>query len=596
LEHFDTIYNSPSQIYHFALPFCPSSSWLQKCYGPELSHEVKVVKGTEGGWGRCSRTTLLGSIVWALSYQNGNIAIGSESRDIIILDIITGSQTAVLSGHTDDVICVTFSSDGKSLVSGSSDKTVKLWDVQTGGVVKTFCGHTYRVWAVSISTDCTMIASGSQDKTLCLWDIQTGKCLHTIKQQDIVWDVSFSPIDPQHLISISDGKVWWWDANGHHLPPTYDGFHISFSPDHTLFALCCGNVVTVQNSGSKAIVAQFHVVNIAEYCCFSPDGRFIAAAAMNTAYVWDIASSDPHLVETFFGHTDSITSLVFSSPSSLISASQDRSVKFWKIGPLSKDQVGTDPGSTPIALPSIQSVSLQARAGIAISSDSDGVVKTWDLFTGFCKATFQIPAAKDINDGDGDAKLIDGRLIFAWYENKNIRIWDIEKGELLKTLGTSGMSSCRGLRISGDGSKVLYLYENAIQAWCMWTWEPVGDVKLGLEVPYLDSLITNDSRVWTHSQNSSAQEGWDFVVSGTSPVSFDPSTGRPHLDFIGGSTWQTHAPSWIKIKDAVTGKEVFQLSGRYAKPRDVQWDGRYLVAGYQFGEVLILDFNHLLPQ
>ena len=45
LEHFDAIRDSPSYIYHSALPFSPSSSWLQKCYNTDLSLTVKVVKG-----------------------------------------------------------------------------------------------------------------------------------------------------------------------------------------------------------------------------------------------------------------------------------------------------------------------------------------------------------------------------------------------------------------------------------------------------------------------------------------------------------------------------------------------------------------------
>jgi hypothetical protein len=65
LEHFDTIQNSPSHIYHSALPFSPSSSWLHKCYSAELSHMVKVVKGLPAEWGMCSRTVLLNSLIWA---------------------------------------------------------------------------------------------------------------------------------------------------------------------------------------------------------------------------------------------------------------------------------------------------------------------------------------------------------------------------------------------------------------------------------------------------------------------------------------------------------------------------------------------------
>jgi WD40 repeat protein len=253
---------------------------------------------------------------------------------------------------------VVFSSDGRSLVSGSDDRTVKLWDVQTGGVVKTFHGHTNAVYSVSISADHTRIVSGSKDSTICLWDIQTGECLCTIKQQQAVSHVSFSPIDPQHIISISDGKVWQWDINGHQLSPIYSGTHIAFSPDHAQFALCNGKVVTVQNSDSREIVAEFHVADDdTSYCCFSPDGRLVAAAAGNIAYVWDITSPDPHLVETFVGHSDRILSLVFSSPSILISSSEDYSMKFWQIGVSSIGPAITDQQSTPPKISVSQSTS-----------------------------------------------------------------------------------------------------------------------------------------------------------------------------------------------------------------------------------------------
>jgi len=542
-----------------------------------------VVKGLPAEWGTCSRTVSLGDIAPSLSYHNNSVAVGSMSNDIIILDAITGNQIAVLSGHAASVDCVTFSSGGKSLVSGSSDKTVKLWDVQTGRVIKTFHGHTGWVWSVSISVDSTRIASGSEDKTVCLWDIQTGDCICTIQQQGQGRHVSFSPMDPQQLISISGKKVWWWDVNGHQILPTYDGSHIAFSPDHTKFALCNGEFVTVQNSDSREIVARLPVLSHwLHFCCFSPDGRLIAAAAGRNAYVWDITNPVPHLIGTLFGHAD-ITSLVFSSPSSLISASDDKSVKFWKIGALPTDQVPTDPGPNP----PISSVSLQTRAGIAISSDEGGVVKTWDLLTGLCKETFQIPAAKDLLWDSSDAQMINGRLIFIWHKWNKIYILDVNKNELLQTLDAL---SCRGLRISGDGSKIFLLDGKFIQAWAMWTW---GCVQVGLQLggaPYLDSLYTESSRVQIHYKGSSFQEGWDFGTL----APFDPSTGRPHLDFIGGTRWQTDGPS--QIKDTATGKKVFQLSGRYARPNDVRWDGQYLVAGYESGEVLILDFDHMYPQ
>ena len=424
-----------------------------------------MVKGLSAGWGTCSHTVSLDSYILALSSWNKTIAVGLGNGNIILLDAITGSQAAVLSAHRSDVKSLAFSLDGQSLVSGSEDMTIKLWDVQTGGVIKTFHDHTCWIKSVSISADSTRIASAGQDWTIFLWDIQTGKCIHTMKQEHMIYHVSFSPIDPRHIVFVSGGKVWQWDINSHQILPMYNGTHIAFSPDHTQFALCNGNIVTVQNSDSRIIVAEFHVANgKTQYCCFPPNSGLVAAAAGRIAYVWDIKSPDPHLIGTFAGHTKDITSLIFASPFSLISVSHDRSVKFWQIGALSTDPVPADQQFTPSTSPPILSVSLQARAGITISSDINGGVKTWDISTGLCKAAFQIPDAKAGYLGKRDAKLIDGRLIFVWYNNDKVHIWDIGKGELLQTLDTSWV---RGLRISGDGSKILCLYNDNIQAWSM---------------------------------------------------------------------------------------------------------------------------------
>ena len=246
---------------------------------------VKAVKGLSAGWGLCSRTTQLGSNhPDTLSHHNNSIAVDSGSGDIIILNAITGSQSGVLSGHTDAVYCVVFSSDGISLVSGSRDETVKLWDVQTGGIVKTFFGHTATVYSVSISADCTTIASGSGDKTICLWNVQTGECCHTIQQQDSVSCVMFSPTDAQHIMSISDRKVWQWDANGCQIRPPFDGSHAAFSSDGAQFVSCFGETIMVHNSNSGVIVTEFQAADDTHRCCFPPDNGLIAAAAGRMAY------------------------------------------------------------------------------------------------------------------------------------------------------------------------------------------------------------------------------------------------------------------------------------------------------------------------
>ena len=154
LDHFDTIKRSPSHIYCSALPFCPSSSWLHKCYSAEFSQEVKVVKGVSAGWGKCFCTVTFDNDITCLLCWNNTIAVGFKNGDIIILDAVTGQQTVTFSGHTNEVSCLVFSLDGRSLISGSWDKSAKLWDMQTGFVMKTFSGHTG--WIASISVHQTL--------------------------------------------------------------------------------------------------------------------------------------------------------------------------------------------------------------------------------------------------------------------------------------------------------------------------------------------------------------------------------------------------------------------------------------------------------
>ena len=598
MEHFDTICNSPSQIYHSALPFSPSSSWLHECYSTELSQEVKVVKGLPAEWGICFRTVTFDDSTDCLACWRDTIAVGLRSH-IIILDGITGSQAAVLSGHDGLVRALTFSSDGTSLASGGHDTTVRLWDVQTGGVIKTFHGHTKPVCSVSMSADCTGIASGSNDKTIRLWDIQTRECYCVIEQQEDVSCVNFSPMDSQRLIFVFGGKVQQCNVNGHKINHSHAGSCVAFSPDGTQYITCPGVGVELRNSDSGAIVAKFpgpdHIHNS---FCFSPDARLVAIAANCTIHIWDITSSDPHLVQTFTGHINEITALQFSSPSSIVSSSYDQSVKSWQIGAISTDTAVTNPDYVPAL---IKSVALQAKDGVTISSDSDGVVRTWDVSTGLCKASFQTPAKGHYMR---DVRLINSRLKLVWWADQKIHIWDVDKGELLQEVNAPGGGIGDGdweqpaempdegyvedIKISGDGSRVFLLTSHHIQVSSMQVGQPPDKLKHTLE--YGESLIIDGSKLWVHSRFEKPQ-GWDFWNPPTPSVV--ELSGAPLLYLKDTMLWDTGLPG---IKDAATGNVVFQLAGRFSKPIDAQLDSGYLVARFKSGDMLILDFNHMSLQ
>jgi len=556
--------------------------------------KVRVVVGpTE--WGACTRTvSCIDDYTETLAYHNNTIATGLQT-DIIIFNALTGSQTAVFSGHTADIISVAFSSDGIWLVSGSSDKTIKLWDVQTGGVVKTFHGHTDTIRSVSISVGNTIIASGSDDRSIRLWNIGTGGCNVMKEHNSDVTTVSFSPANPQLLLSASrDSTVQKWNTNGHQIGSPIPGSNVSFSPDGTQFVSCKGSAVTIWNTDSGEAVAEFHLAHAKfSHCCFSPDGKLIACASGHTIYLWDITGPVPHPIKTLVGHTSYITSLVFPSLT-LISASTDSSIKFWEIGASSTSLVAPHTGPTPLTSAQIRAVSLQAKDGLAFSVDSAGVLRTWNIMTGLCKETFETQA-KDIETGD--IQLISGRLVIVGCKRDSdqgwkVYVWDAEKGDLQKMDGTTYQP--KGLRISGDGSRVFCVDNINLQAWSIQAGEPAGKVSLGLKYPYLfNPLWIDGSKVLVHCRESLTL-GWDFGIPGSTPIAISPkSSDRSHLDFIGYISQST--TYLIGVEDRVTGKVVFQFYSAYARPSAIQWGGQYLIAGYESGEVLILDFSCMLP-
>ena len=588
LDNFDSIKDCPTRMYNSALKLCPSSSWLHQYCSTEFSQKVKVVVGP-ARWGTCFRTISCSNFTHTLAYWNNKIAASPvKCYDILIFDTLTGSQVSVLSGHTDNVYSLAFSSDGKLLVSGSWDKTVKLWDVQTGGVIETLCSDTDLVCSVSISADNTMIAVGHYYEAIHLYNINTGNC-HIIEGHGEQNTVTFSPTNPELLLSSSrDGTVQQWGIDGHQIGPQITGNHAEFSSDGTQFLTCNGRTVTIRDTGSKATMMEFSLVSDASHCYFSPNGRSIAATDHNIIHLWDITGPNPHPIQTLTGHTQDITSVVFASSTTLISTSRDRSIKFWQIGTSLADPVAPGSESMPLTSAPIKSVSLQAKDGLAFSIDSEGIVKTWDIKTGYCEESYTI---QDKDVIGGDVQLVDGRLIIVWC-NKYLHVyaWDAEKGK--HQIGHVNIWSTNCLRIIGDGSRVLHVGQGSIQVWSIWTRGSIHEVKLERSAAYhLDSLRMDNSKVLV-SLDILPVQGWDFGVPGSIPTQFSTDcSDMPHLNFT-IATWLKD--SLARIEDRITGQEVFQLCGQYAKPATTQWDGQYLIAGYPSGEVLILYISNVL--
>jgi WD40 repeat protein len=63
---------------------------------------------------------------------DGKVVAYSHGRLIKFIDLATGREHEHSAGHTSDITSLTYSPDGRFLVSGAKDGTIRLWDAQTG--------------------------------------------------------------------------------------------------------------------------------------------------------------------------------------------------------------------------------------------------------------------------------------------------------------------------------------------------------------------------------------------------------------------------------------------------------------------------------
>jgi WD40 repeat protein len=136
---------------------------------------------------------------------DGHYALSaSADKTLRLWDVATGVSTRTLLGHTDSVRCTAFSPDGKLALSGGMDGSMKLWDLATGQELRTFLGHGYWITAVAFSPDGRYALSGSLDRTLRLWEVATGRAVRAFPVQPSgIWSAVFSP-DGRFVLSGSD--------------------------------------------------------------------------------------------------------------------------------------------------------------------------------------------------------------------------------------------------------------------------------------------------------------------------------------------------------------------------------------------------------
>src|SRR5258708_1575610 len=160
-------------------PFLPSNSPLSSTFSAGFTKGIKMQRGKLLSW-PAPPLEWIGhtDFVRCVSYSpNGrHVVSGSWDKTIRIWDAETGAAVGdPITGHVAGALSIAYSPDGRHIVSGSSDKTIRIWDAETGGAVgEPITGHVRGVSSIAYSPDGRHIVSGSSDSTIRIWDGATG--------------------------------------------------------------------------------------------------------------------------------------------------------------------------------------------------------------------------------------------------------------------------------------------------------------------------------------------------------------------------------------------------------------------------------------
>ena len=178
--------------------------------------------------------------------------LGSKIR---LWDPQTGALKRTLGEQESGIRCAVFSPDGQVIASGRvqgagecdgghrGSGEVQLWDGPTGMLKQTLGPHGKWVRCLAFSPDGKTLASGAEgDPTVKLWDVRTGKVKRTLEHRFRVTSVAFSP-DGRTLVSVGGDQTGrLWDPQTGKLKRTLKGHldhvpKIAFSPDGQTLAI-----------------------------------------------------------------------------------------------------------------------------------------------------------------------------------------------------------------------------------------------------------------------------------------------------------------------------------------------------------------------
>jgi WD40 repeat protein len=269
------------------------------------SDEKEVILSSQDGlirwWNlktnKPTRVLDVGEVRMFALLPSGKEMISGTNRDstVWVRDSRTGKELRGLYGHVGRIYALAVSSDGRLLASGGSDQVIYLWNVESGRLLSRWSTPFGSVVSLAFAPDSETIASGGLGNTIIVRDTYTGQILHTLRHDNSVASVAFSP-DGFLLAAIGPERATVWDViTGDKMWESLElvGRALTFSPDGSL--LVTGSTeITLYDLQKKRPLGEIagHQAGILSLS-YSRNGRWLVSTSRDrTCRIWDV--SDYH--------------------------------------------------------------------------------------------------------------------------------------------------------------------------------------------------------------------------------------------------------------------------------------------------------------
>ena len=332
---------------------------------------------------------------------------------------------------------VAYSPDGKLLAVGTSIGTW-LYDTNTKTEIALFTGYkysdiaqhrnylnyiTYYNTSVTFSPDGKTLVSTCWDGNIRFWDVQTNKIKATLDVNGGVGKVLFSP-DGNIFIS-AGGAIELWDANSLQHKFTFKENYeyitsLAISPDGTTLASASDDErIDLWDMQNRKHISKIHGHTKSDkVLVFSPDGTILASRGPNkTIRLWDAKTRKR--LKMLIGHKRSVESIAFSPDGkTLASGSWDQTIMLWDV------QTGKHKATLTGHKEGVRSLTYSPNGDTLASAGHDGTIRFWNTQNNQHKTTlthtpFSTP----------DLLSHDGKTLVASV-NKDILLLDVPTGEL----------------------------------------------------------------------------------------------------------------------------------------------------------------------